>query len=444
MTAMNIRKIFFTKIALPFMVLAAGAKCSQAQTAVADSLSFEWVVQKVIANYPSIKRAEIEIEAADARIGLARSAYYPSVDLSASYSRLAPVTSMDIPGMGTFSLNSPNNYDAKLNVSQKIYDFGKTSSSVELERRYRELSELSAEEVRRQLVSSLLSNYYSILYLQEAIAIKDEELRTLNHHLDFVQKQFETGSATEYVILSTKVRISNTQSQRTDLLASLNVLRAQLNAFMGTPQQDGFAVKEELYDEAVTESTDRLISTAMAAREEIKIAEQKGRVASARYEIAGNMENPDLSFFATGGFKNGYIPDLNKLRGNYIVGVGLRLPIFNGYKLKYDKMQAQAEIRSSQQEVDLAGRNVTGEVIAERSNVDAAAKKISQQELQLQQAVSAYNLATTSFQAGVITNLDLLDSATALSESRLALMKSRIDYTVSLLRLRIATGERLY
>jgi len=64
--------------------------------------------------------------------------------------------------------------------------------------------------------------------------------------------------------------------------------------------------------------------------------------------------------------------------------------------------------------------------------------------LQLKQAQQAYELAKTSFQAGTVTNLDLLDSETALSESRLALIKSKIDYTVSLLKLRIAIGEHIY
>ena len=45
---------------------------------------------------------------------------------------------------------------------------------------------------------------------------------------------------------------------------------------------------------------------------------------------------------------------------------------------------------------------------------------------------------------GTITNLDLLDSYTALSESKLGLFKTKIDYTVSLLKLKIATGEQIY
>ena len=79
-----------------------------------------------------------------------------------------------------------------------------------------------------------------------------------------------------------------------------------------------------------------------------------------------------------------------------------------------------------------------------RANAEAALKKVKQSELQLHQAMQAYKLAEVSYQAGTITNLDLLESYTALSESKLALFKTKIDYTVNLQKLKIALGERIY
>ena len=64
--------------------------------------------------------------------------------------------------------------------------------------------------------------------------------------------------------------------------------------------------------------------------------------------------------------------------------------------------------------------------------------------MQLQQAQKANSLAETSFKSGTITNLDLLDANTALSECKLMLLKSRIDYVASVYRLKAAIGERLY
>jgi len=409
-----------------------------------DSLGLTAIIQQVIDNYPSIKKAEQDIEAANARIGLAKAAYYPLIGISASYTRLGPVTSLTIPTLGTFTMNAPDNYDAELNYNQTIYDFGKTSGKIGLEKQNKQLSQLSMNQLKQQLSLALLNHYYSILYLQDAIKIKDEELRTLGEHLDFVKKQEATGSSTQYAILSTQVRISTTENQKTDLQTSLQILQTQLNSYLGNPQDRQLIVKEELLPPAILEANEKLIYTAYQQREELKIARQRSEIASTRYHIAGITNYPEFNLFASGGFKNGYIPELTTIKANYIAGVSFRFPIFDGNRVKYTKQQVHSEMISLDQDIELANRNIANEVIETKSNVDASLKKINQQELQLKQAQQAYELAQVSFQAGAITNLDLLDSETALAESRLALMKSKIDYTVSLLKLKIAMGEHIY
>ena len=84
------------------------------------------------------------------------------------------------------------------------------------------------------------------------------------------------------------------------------------------------------------------------------------------------------------------------------------------------------------------------EVIESQANIESALEKIKQSELQLQQAQQAYNLAETSFKDGVITNLELLDTSTSLSESGLSVLKAKIDYSVSFLKLKISLGEKIY
>jgi len=409
-----------------------------------DSLGLTAIIQQVINNYPSIKKAEQDIESANARIGLAKSAYFPLIGIAASYTRLGPVTSLTIPTLGTFTMDAPDNYDAELDYNQTIYDFGKTSGKVNLEKQNKQLSQLSMEQLKQQLSLSLLNHYYSILYLQDAIKIKNEELKTLGEHLDFVKKQEATGTSTQYAILSTQVRISTTENQKIDLQTSLQVLQSQLNSYLGNPQEQLLVVKEELLPPAILDTNDKLIYTACQQRNELKIARQRSEIASTRYHIAGITNNPEFNLFAAGGFKNGYIPDLTTIKANYVAGVSFKFPIFDGKKVKYNQQQVRSEMISLNQDTELANRNIADEVIENKSNVDASLKKINQQELQLKQAQQAYELAQVSFQAGAITNLDLLDSETALAESRLALAKSRIDYTVSLLKLKIAMGEHIY
>jgi outer membrane protein TolC len=409
-----------------------------------DSLSFSAVINEVMQNYPSIKKAEQETEVANAKIGLAKSAYYPDVNITSSYTRIGPTPEISFPGLGTFSFYPKGNFSTNLNYNQTIYDFGKTAKNVSLEYQNRELSQLSVEQLKQRLSYSLVNNYYTTVFLQEAIRIKDEELATLDEHLYFVEKREATGSATQYEILTTKVRISTIENQKTDLLTSLQVQMCQLNSFLGSPMDNVVKVKEELRIPEEIASDDSLIAFALAHREEMKIAHQKSEMAEMRYKIVNAKNNPEFNFFASGGFKNGYIPDLNEEKANYTAGIGFKLPIFDAWRTKYNRLQVKAEIKSNDEDSELARRNIVNEIVESRANTEASLKKVMQSELQLQQAQQAFALAKTSFQSGSITNLDLLDSSTSVSESKLALLKTKIDYTISLLKLKIALGERIY
>jgi outer membrane protein TolC len=438
------KRLSFYILLLPLVFPVVLQAQSGTPASVNDSLGLAAVINKVIETYPSVKKAELDVEAANAKIGLARSAYSPNIDLSSSYSHIGPTSTITLPGLGSFQMYPADNYSATVSVNQQLYDFGKTDKSVTLENQSKALSQMSVEQLKQRLSQSLVGNYYSIVFLQEAIRIKDEELTNLNEHLRFVEKKAASGSATQYEILTTKVRISNIENQKTDLLTNLQVQQSQLNSFLGRPQQSGLTLKEDIHAPEIVEEVGVLSNKALAQRDELKIARQKSLMTDTRLKMVNVQNNPVLNLFATGGYKNGYIPELGDLKANYTVGVSFKVPLFDANRSKYNRQQVQVDMKAVDQDTELAQRNIVNEVVECRANVDASLKKIAQSELQLQQAQQAYQLAETSFKAGTITNLDLLDSSTSLSESRLAVMKSHVDYTVSLLKLKIALGERIY
>ena len=172
-----------------------------------DSLTITGVINDVLNTYPSIKQIEEALNIADAKIALARSGYFPNVDISASYARVEPVTTITFPVFGTFQLNPENNYTAGFDFNEVVYDFGKTAKSVSYEKENKELALKNISKAKQKLVMVIVNNFYVLVYLQEAIKIKNEELKTLQEHLDFITKKNETGSATQYEILSTNVNI---------------------------------------------------------------------------------------------------------------------------------------------------------------------------------------------------------------------------------------------
>ncbi|MEI8201774.1 MAG: TolC family protein [Bacteroidota bacterium] len=409
-----------------------------------DSLSLNKIISTVVQNHPSVKEAIEAINSANAGIGLAKAGYYPNIDVSASYTRLGPVQEITFPGFGTFQLYPANNYAANLNYFQTLFDFGKTAKGVTLAKENKNLSQLTIEQVKQKLAITTTMFYYSMVYLQEAIKINKEQQKTLEEHLAFIEKKQETGSATPYEILSTKVKISTVESIGIDLQTSLRNQITELNSLMGQTENTSFSVKQELDIKLPNISQDSILSYAFEHRDEIKITKEKAILAALKYKLVKAQDNPSLNVQLSGGGKNGYIPDLNAIKPNFLAGLGLKIPIFEGSRLKFNLSQAKSNITYIDYETELAKRTISVEVAENEENLKASLKKIERFSLQLSQSQEAFELAQTSFKAGSITNLDLLDAATTISESNLLLLKSKIEYATNIFKLKIAVGERLY
>jgi len=421
---------------------------ASAQTA-SDSLSLREILTSVMNNYPAIKKAEKEVLSANARIDLSKTAYLPEVNFSGSYTRMEPVNSMTMPIGGevyTIDMSPKNIYSAGINLSQNIYDFGRTKKSVELNQNSKLLSQMNIEQIKQQLSLSVARVYYTISYLEKAIQIKDDQLKNLNEHLNLVQKKNATGSATQYDILTTKVKISTIENQKTDLQTSLEVQTAQLNSFLGNAASTALRLKEPTLNEAMVLPADSLIQQAYRNRSEIKLSKQTENILNSKLGVTSAQNNPSFNLFANGGYKNGYFS--NKLedtgKWNYAAGVTLKVPIFDANRTKYSKVQVNNDISGNKDEMELIRRNITNEVVESRANLLAAANKVKQSELQLQQAQKAYELSKVNYEAGSITNLDLLDSFTSLSESKLSLYKAITDYEINSQKLKISVGEKIY
>ncbi|HEY5510345.1 MAG TPA: TolC family protein [Prolixibacteraceae bacterium] len=434
----------FRQILTAFLLILAIAGRGYCQTNVTDSLELTPLINKVIQTYPTIQQAAEALTAADLKIELARSAYLPNAMVSGSLSHIGPVPSLTLPDVGSFSLAPHNPVNASLNINQTLTDFGKTRKNIEYEEKSKQLASLGMEQIKQKMALAVIGCYYNLLFYQEAVVLKDQQLTTLGQHLKNVEMKAETGSATQYEILSTKVRISNIESQKTDVITALNFQNSYLNMLLGESPTSQHRVKNALSTDLIPFGEDSLIRIALNNRNEMKIVEKKMVVSQAYQDLVKTHENPVLSAFATGGWKNGYIPELEKSKANYAVGLSLQIPIFDANRTSLNSQLAGSALRSVSQEVDLTKRTITNEVMESINTLKAAISKTELFSMQLSQAKRALELADLKYKSGTLTNLDLLDAENAVSESSLLYLKARIDRVVVGYRLKSVLGTNLY
>lgn len=414
-----------------------------AEAAESDSMSLDQAVQMTLANHPSLVQARSGVSAAEARIDQAHSPNYPNVYVLGDYTRIGPVPEFDLGGE-VLELAPRNNYNLQLGLKQTLYDFGKTETAVALAESGHQSASDYVDLVKTRLAYETISTFNAILILRENLTVLDDQIATLMQHLSESNKRIEAGTATEFDTLTTQVRISIVRNQKIDDQRSLEAQEIVLRQLTGLPSGATLSLKGTFTDSGGTFSLDSLIAAAKQQRSELVLSRDAESTAVVQTHLVSFGDKPQVAFHFAAGFANGYEPNLNTIKGNYAAGVAVHVPVFDGDLTRHQREEAEANWHGAQARTSDALRQVISEVEQAAAGVRSSLEKIRSSELQVAEADKALAMARTRYAAGVITNLDLLDAETTLSQAKLIRLRASYDYTVSRYALDRATGKRVW
>lgn len=414
-----------------------------AQPAAADSLTLVQALRRAIETHPGIREAVELIGASQARVDQSRSGIYPTADADLGYVRLAPVAEIAFPGLGDFKLFPENNLDEHVSVRQTLFDFGKTSAAIDLNIGKTESAGMGVELVKTAVAYQTILSFYSILFLRQSIEVQNQQIDVLNQHLDIARKKVQAGTATDFDVLTTQVRIAAAQTRKADLVNDARKQEASFRRLLSLPPDARVLLRGEFTLTPVSLNEDSLAAIARQSRVELRLSHQAEQVAEMQERVASLRDMPSLSFDASYGLKNGYIPNLDALRGNWALGVEAKIPIFDGFKTRSEEQEASANRKAAQAHTDDIERQVIVEVQQAVSDVRTNVEKLETSSLQVEEARQALTIAGVRYESGVITNLDLIDAQTALAQAELSHLDALHQYVVSRFALDKALGVDL-
>ena len=406
------------------------------------SLTVNQAVAMSLQNYPSVRQALEQAGAAEARVDQSKSGYYPTVTGEAVYNRLHPIEEVAF-GSEVFQMFPADNYDMHIGIRHNQFDFGKTSTQLNLSRTYQKTSQDNLQAVKTDLTFQAIKSFYAVLYLARSVAVEKEEISILQDHLDETGKKVKAGTATDFETLTTQVRVALAQNRRIDLENMLRKQDIQLTTFLGVANdtrldlQGDFTVAPVELDEA------KSIDQALQERVEVKLARDMETAAKVQEKLSkyGNKPTIDLNF--SYGVKNGYLPDLNERVKNWVAGGDLKIPLIDGLRTHYQEKEAVANFNAAQARRLEVEKQITTDVRQAVSDYSSSLEKLSATDLQVKLAQTALDQARIRYDAGVITNLDLLDAENSLSQARLMQLDAAYSYVLSNYALQKATGVDL-
>lgn len=400
----------------------------RAQVAVNQELKN--LITQSFGYFPKVKETEHSVLTAEQKLTLTQLNKLPDVNAEASYAYVRPKIEIPLNG-DNFQFAPLHNLSGDFNATYALFDFGRLKANIERSKDDLQYAKHSADYVKNQLANQVAIIYYNIVYLQKTIGIQDSVLSYLNQNKQIVESKLRNGDALKIDLLNIQASIDNEENRKVDLKNSLQKQLNLLEYTTGTQQSNGKAFD---FDVNLTDITSAL-GLAQANNTEFLLAKDRIKQAESDLAIAKTAEKPTVGLKAAAGIKNGYVPYIADMRFNYMAGIGLSIPIYNGGKFRQQQKIQEQLIRQQQLAVESLSSNYKKDIAQALTDIGTNLERIRNTKGQIEQAKAAQVLASNRFNNGAGTNLEITNAST--NVQRAEFTKLQYEYQLCLSKLEL-------
>lgn len=417
--------------------------CSQSVFAATLELDLEETIQRALLTNPSVKIAEYNRKAAKADYSAAKGARGISISLSHDSSRggYADYARRSVNG-GTpiWTKSIGNSHSNSITASLPIFTGGELQGQIgQAKANYRSM--LSAEEqAYNEMKETATTGYFNMLNATNMKALRQESVDRLQAHLDNVIAQYNVGIVARADVLRSEVELANAQQNYITASNQYDVAEATLNNIIGTPLGTTLLLKDRLQYEPYENDMAYCLAYSEQHRPELKQAEYAIDSAEAALVVARSGHMPKVYANASnnwGGNGSDWPGDDDE---NWSVGVTASMNVFDS-GVTWSKIHAAqenlAKAKESQRQIK---DNVELEVRTDYLNLREAEKRITTTQVAVASAEEDYHIAVVRYQAGVGTNIDVMDAQEALTQAKTNYYQALYNYNTSKAALNTSMG----
>lgn len=415
--------------------------CSQSVFAATLELDLEETIQRALLTNPSVKIAESQRKEAKADYSAAKSARGISISLNHDSSRGGYADNQYDVVTGAFlGKRIGNSHSNSITASLPIFTGGELQGQIgQAKANYRSM--LSAEEqAYNEMKETATTGYFNMLNATNMKALRQESVDRLQAHLDNVIAQYNVGIVARADVLRSEVELANAKQDYITASNEYDVAEATLNNIIGTPLGTTLLLKDRLQYEPYENDMAYCLAYSEQHRPELKQAEYGVDAAEAALVVARSGHMPKVYANASnnwGGNGSDWPGDDDE---NWSVGVTASMNVFDS-GVTWSKIHAAqenlAKAKESQRQIK---DNVELEVRTDYLNLREAEKRITTTQVAVASAEEDYHIAVVRYQAGVGTNIDVMDAQEALTQAKTNYYQALYNYNTSKAALNTSMG----
>ncbi len=384
----------------------------------AHALSLEEGLKIVTETGRDVTIARSDEDVARATVSLARSPWLPWVDLYGreTWLRYQPESKLpfSIPGASTNSI--PVSQDQFLTygvrATQLLYDFGKTSSSIDAAQNGLKAREIGTDRSKNQAALDFITMYLDLLESEKLLQVAREEVQQYEAHKKDTEARYGAGVVTKNEVLQATVTLADSR-QRLLTAENLRSLReSKLNSILLKPLNDAIQPDEIRASPSAGMTLEDAWISAEASRALLK--EMDAAIAAKEQNVKTAQAEYLPTFYVSGGYEyseNRYMVH----QDNWSAIAGVNINLSSGGASRSRAALARAELRSLRLSRDKLLDGIRLEVKAAYLDLQSSAQKIEVTKTAVAQAEENLRLQRLRYREGVGTATEVLDAVTLLT-----------------------------
>ncbi len=388
-----------------------------------------------------LANAHRDLEAANARIVGARSEAFPQLALKADYTRFDEVASFDFGDGRQVSFGQLNNYSAGLEVTQLLYSGGRIGAGIRAAGLYRRYAALSVERAARETRRDVVVACADLLLARKAVEVFARSVEHLEQFATREQARFEAQTASEFDLLSARVRAANEKPKWIEARNRLELARERLRTLAHLPPGP-FDLAEDLSYAPADWSLDELLTHAVTRRPELIQMDLLAGLREQELQSVRSEQQPTANaFFSyTGANSSQNNPAQSEWDWRWTAGATVRWTFFDGGQRASRITEKRLEAAKARALAEDFRRAVTMEIRQAYLDMVHARESVAGGEEIVVLAQRSLSIAETRHQQGLATALEYAEANLALRTAQLALQTAVRDHLAAVERLRCAAA----